>query len=243
MIDSSGSKIGDSVITGNETYNFKILIIGEEGVGKTSLKIRYTEDKFDPSISANTFLDFKTKVIQLNQTETAALSIWDTAGSEKFHSIAKSYLNNSQGILLCFDISNRKSFEELNNFWISFIEEYIEVGKQKKEKISLVFLVGNKKDLSDKREISIEEAQRFAETFHGKYYETSSLTGEGIHLLFQEFTLRMVVLLEQNKLNYLNPNDTTKLLGDTYYNSDSESKRRTLIYDKDGGHMDTSRCC
>ena len=141
MIDSSGSKIGDSVITGNETYNFKILIIGEEGVGKTSLKIRYTEDKFDPSISANTFLDFKTKVIQLNQTETAALSIWDTAGSEKFHSIAKSYLNNSQGILLCFDISNRKSFEELNNFWISFIEEYIEVGKQKKEKISLVFLV------------------------------------------------------------------------------------------------------
>lgn len=243
MIDPlSGSRIGDSITASNETYNFKVLIIGEEGVGKTSLKIRYTEDKFDPSISTNTFLDFKTKVIQLNQTETASLSIWDTAGSEKYHSIAKSYLNNSQGMLLCFDISNRKSFEELNNFWITFIEEYIEVGKQKKEKISVVFLVGNKKDLSDKREISVKEARQFAETFHGKYYETSSLTGEGINLLFQEFTLRMVVLLEQNKLNYLNPNDTTKLLGDTYY-SDSDSRRRTLIYDKDGGNIDTSRCC
>ena len=133
--DLSQSHIGDISIIQNETYNFKVLIIGEPGVGKTSLKVRYTENKFDPNMVGTTYLDFKKKIVRINQTETAALSIWDTAGSEKFRSIAKSYLNNSQGILLCFDISNRQSFEELNNFWVNFIEEYIEKFENLKEYI------------------------------------------------------------------------------------------------------------
>ncbi len=239
--DLSQSHIGDISIIQNETYNFKVLIIGEPGVGKTSLKVRYTENKFDPNMVGTTYLDFKKKIVRINQTETAALSIWDTAGSEKFRSIAKSYLNNSQGILLCFDISNRQSFEELNNFWVNFIEEYIEIGKQKKEKISLVYLVGCKKDLGDKREIDFDEAKQFAETFHGKYFEISSLTGEGVEMLFQDFTLKMVVLVEQNKLNYIN-NTSIRISNDCSRDESTIRYSKYGNYDKDGS-VDTSSCC
>ncbi len=131
---------------------YKILVIGEEGVGKTSLKIRYTDKDFNPNTEKNKGIDFKTKKVKLmSSSDYIQLSIWDTACSEKYNSIAKNYLRNAQGILLCFDISNRASFEELNNFWYNLINEYFNLGK-KNHNAWVLFLVGNKFDLSQEDE-------------------------------------------------------------------------------------------
>ena len=101
MVDNSFGDNSDFVNSSfvKTTYQFKLLIIGECNVGKTSLKIRYTENKFDPNVKPNAGIDFKVKTITLGTLETVKLSIWDTAGSEKYRSIANSYFNNAQGIV------------------------------------------------------------------------------------------------------------------------------------------------
>lgn len=187
----------NSQILESAQYQFKVLIIGESGVGKTSIKVRYTDNKFTPDLAANVGVDFKKKAVQISPTEIVKLIIWDTAGSEKYRSLAKSYLNNSQGILLCFDLTNRKSFEELNNFWLNFIKEYIDTGVTKK-KVCIVYLVGNKNDLKN-REVSYEEAKEFSKGFGGEYFETSALTGDGIEDMFFDLAKDMVEKLESNR--------------------------------------------
>ena len=187
------------------TYHFKILILGEAGVGKTSLKVRYTDNKFLSNAKISTAIDFKIKLIHLTESETAKLSIWDTAGSERYRSIANSYLKNAQAILLCFDISDKKSFDELGTFWQSFITEYFSLGKEQ-NKICLVYLVGTKQDLEQQRAVSKDEALNFIKQFeNGEYFETSALTGYNVEEVFQELTLKLIELHEQNKLQYNEP--------------------------------------
>lgn len=238
MVDNSFGDNSDFVNSSfvKTTYQFKLLIIGECNVGKTSLKIRYTENKFDPNVKPNAGIDFKVKTITLGTLETVKLSIWDTAGSEKYRSIANSYFNNAQGILLCFDISNRKSFEELNNFWIEFIHEYLETGTEK-NKVCLVYLIGTKLDLAADRKVNSEEGKELAAKFGGKYYETSSLTGENVNLMFLDFTKELVEKYESIKSSLKN-NDGMRLRKDSFYNKDAVS-----TFSKYHNDSTSSFCC
>ena len=101
--------------------------------------------------------------------------------------------------------------------------------------------VAFKKEKVSKREIDFDEAKQFAETFHGKYFEISSLTGEGVEMLFQDFTLKMVVLVEQNKLNYIN-NTSIRISNDCSRDESTIRYSKYGNYDKDGS-VDTSSCC
>ena len=225
------------------TYQFKILILGEAGVGKTSLKVRYTDNKFLPNTKASTAIDFKIKLIHLTESETAKLSIWDTAGSERYRSIANSYLKNAQAILLCFDISDKTSFDELGLFWQSFIKEYFSLGKEQ-NKICLVYLVGTKQDLEQQRAVSKEEALTFIKQFeNGEYFETSSLTGYNVEEVFQELTLKLIDLHEQNKLQYNEPTNRGVHLSEASSSGYEESYYSKYSYAEHQSHSSGSFCC
>ena len=161
-------------------YIIKILTLGDTTVGKTSIVLRYSEDKFHVSNNLATIgIDFKIK--QINRGgESIKVSIYDTAGQERYQNIIKHYYRGANGILLTFDISNRSTFEKLN-FWLKDL-------KENSDNINELFicLIGNKIDKENKREVSKEEANKYAKENNFQYFEVSAKTGQGIKSLFDE---------------------------------------------------------
>ena len=149
----------------------KLLTLGNSCVGKSSIVIRYTENKFYSSYLTTIGVDFLRKVITVGDKEVN-LQIWDSAGQEKYNSISKQYYNKADGIILVFDLNNRTTFDGMMN-WLDEIEASSAKG------IPIV-IVGNKCDLTT-REISSDEAYEFAETKNIPYFETSALSGHNVN--------------------------------------------------------------
>lgn len=158
-------------------YIIKILTLGETEVGKTSIVLRYSDDKFQDSKIATIGIDFKIKIIKKGK-EKIKVSIYDTAGQERFQNIVKHYYRGANGVLLIYDITKRKTFEKLN-FWINDL-------KENSDDNLFVYLIGNKNDLEENREVSYKEASEFAKEKNFPYIEVSAKTGNNIHKLFDE---------------------------------------------------------
>lgn len=146
-------------------YTFKILTIGESGVGKTSVLLRYTEAKFNKHHLTTIGIDFKSKTINLHQ-KSIKLKIWDTAGQERFRNITQQYYKGADGIVLVYDVTSRESFDKVTD-WMKQINLYTQ-----RDKIGLV-LLGNKVD-SEQREVKSTEGMSIAKEFGIKYFETSA---------------------------------------------------------------------
>ena len=157
-------------------YIIKILTLGDTMVGKSSIVVRFSDNKFDDNIFSTIGIDFKTKFMKMGDSMVKVL-IWDTAGQEKFQNIAKNYYKGANGVLLVYDISNRKSFERVG-FWLKELKE-----NNKLDDLYL-YLVGNKKDLEEKRMISTDEGKKFAEDNNIHFIEVSAKTGEGVREVF-----------------------------------------------------------
>ena len=157
-------------------YIIKILTLGDTMVGKSSIVLRFSEDKFDDNQFATIGIDFKTKYIKIGDSSVKVL-IWDTAGQEKFQNIAKQYYKGANGVLLIYDISSRKSFERIN-FWLKELKENNRIDEL------FICLVGNKIDLEEKRVISKEEGENYAKENNISFFEVSARTGKGINDLF-----------------------------------------------------------
>ena len=133
MLDSSTlSKDGrdsyriSQTLTDDLYPSYKILVIGDANTGKTSLIRRYVSNEFLEDNESTIGLDFQSKKVQIAPNDKIILKIWDTAGSEKFNSIAQNYFTNSDGIILCFDNANKTSFDNLDG-WINYINKYVEI--------------------------------------------------------------------------------------------------------------------
>ena len=157
-------------------YIIKILTLGDTTVGKSSIVLRFSDDVFDDTIFSTIGIDLKTKFMKVKDS-TVKVLIWDTAGQEKFQNIAKNYYKGANGVLLVYDISNRKSFERVG-FWLKELKE-----NNKLDDLYL-YLVGNKKDLEEKRMISTDEGKKFAEDNNIHFIEVSAKTGEGVREVF-----------------------------------------------------------
>ena len=142
----------------------RLSIIGDSKTGKTSIINRYLGQEFSIDMISNIGIDKQEVIKKMKDGNEMKIIIWDTAGQERFHSIAISSVKNSQGIILVFDITNRKSFEDLN-MWIDDINNAT-------DKVSII-LFGNKCDLQN-RKISKEEAEKFAKKNNIPYIETSA---------------------------------------------------------------------
>ena len=157
-------------------YIIKLLTLGDTTVGKSSIVLRFSDDQFDDTIFSTIGIDFKTKFMKVKDS-TVKVLIWDTAGQEKFQNVAKSYYKGANGVLLVYDISNRKSFERVE-FWLKELKENNKIDDL------YLYLVGNKKDLEGKRMISTDEGKKFAEDNNINFIEVSAKTGEGVHEVF-----------------------------------------------------------
>jgi len=134
-------------------------------VGKTCLLLRYANDTFSPTFITTIGIDFKIKNIEV-EGKRIKLQIWDTAGQERFRTITTSYFRGAQGILLAYDVTDRRSFESIRN-WISQINQHADVHVNK-------ILVGNKCDMLDEKVVSTEEGQKLANEFGVEFVEVSA---------------------------------------------------------------------
>jgi small GTP-binding protein len=153
---------------------FKILVLGESGVGKTSLLMRYCDDDFSNNHLPTIGIDFKIKNISLND-KIYKLQIWDTAGQERFRVITKTYYRAACGIMLTYDVTDENSFNKIR-LWMKQIEENAPKSVSK-------ILVGNKSD-STERKISFEEGKVIANSYHMNFFETSAKTKYNVNEAF-----------------------------------------------------------
>ena len=159
---------------------FKIVLIGDSSVGKTNILSKYLTDEFDPDSKATVGVEFGTKNFKI-ENNIVKVQIWDTAGQERYRSITNAYYKGAKGSLLVYDITNKKSFENLDK-WISDLKTNGD------DKLSII-LLGNKSDLEDKRVISIEEGKNKAEFYKFAFMETSALNGSNIEKAFNELIM------------------------------------------------------
>ena len=159
-------------------YLFKLLLIGNSAVGKSSLLLRFSDNIFNESFLPTIGVDFKIRTFDLN-TKTVKLQIWDTAGQERFKTITSSYYKGAHGIILVYDITDRQSFKDIEN-WLAEVERHANENVVK-------LLVGNKCDLESARQVSTEEGKEFAESLGIKFLETSAKETTNVDKAF--FTL------------------------------------------------------
>ena len=157
----------------------KLVLIGESGVGKTSIISRYTNNTFDPQVLTSSSAQFLTKTIELNKDTSIKFDIWDTAGQEKLKSLAKIFYKDAKVIILVYDITNKNSFESLKNFWYKEIMD---------NTISDVILaiVGNKSDLYENEQVTDDEGKAYAKEKNAIFKSTSALSNRGIDSLFTD---------------------------------------------------------
>jgi len=153
----------------------KLLMIGDSGVGKTCLLLRYANDSFSPTFITTIGIDFKIKNIEIDD-KRIKLQIWDTAGQERFRTITTSYFRGAQGIVLVYDVTDRRSFESIRN-WISQIQQHADVHVNK-------ILVGNKSDMLDGKVVSSEEGQKLANEFKMEFWEASAKNDVNVEKTF-----------------------------------------------------------
>ena len=172
-----------ATLSGHYDHIFKILLIGDAGVGKSSILLRFTDDAFEEQMASTIGVDFRVKTMTIGG-KTAKLTIWDTAGQERFRTLTSSYYRGCHGIILCFDVNERSTFENLQR-WLEELELYATTQHAAK------LLVGNKIDLKQ-REVSVEEATTFARKQAMMYIEASAKTRAGIQQSFEEVVQKIL---------------------------------------------------
>ena len=181
--------MNDYISEGNYNYLLKFIIIGDAAVGKSNLLVRYTSGQFKEEYQLTIGVEFGSNNVIISDN-TYRIQIWDTAGQENFRSITRSYYKNTACAIIVYEISNKKSFENIS----SWIEEC----KNTAPKSILMVLVGNKCDL-DNREVTEEEGREFAEKNGMLFFETSAKTGKNVEELFKQ---SVKVIDQKIKENY-----------------------------------------
>ncbi len=170
-VDSESAK-------GIEGYNFKIVVCGDPSVGKTSTILKFTDNAFMRTYIPTLGVSISEKILQMQKLHIN-LIVWDIAGQSKFEIMRRHFYNGTEGVILIFDLTNRKTFDSLPG-WCKDLENNI-FPKQKK---LVGFILGNKEDLVAERKVSVEEAKKIANQFNLEYIETSAKTGKNVEESF-----------------------------------------------------------
>jgi len=156
-------------------YLFKLVLIGDSGVGKSCLLLRFADDNFTDSYISTIGVDFRFRTVTID-SKVVKLQIWDTAGQERFRTITSAYYRGADGIIMVYDVTSAESFDHVEE-WLSEVDRYANENTVK-------LLVGNKADLVEKREVSEETAQRFADKLNISFLETSAKTATNVEAAF-----------------------------------------------------------
>ncbi|KRX75133.1 Ras-related protein Rab-4B [Trichinella sp. T6] len=173
-------------------YLFKFLIIGNSGTGKSCVLHQFLENKFKQDTAHTIGIEFGSKVVKI-QDRSIKLQVWDTAGQERFRSLTKNYYNGAACALLVYDITCRQSFNA--------IAQWLSDARSLASPQIIVILIGNKKDLEDRREVTFMEGSQFAQENGMLFLETSALTGENIEETFLRCARSILTKIESGELD------------------------------------------
>ena len=176
---------------------FKIILLGDSGVGKTAIINRYCKSLFTDNLEPTVGMNFQQKFIEING-DTIKLAIWDTAGQEKFRTLTRQFYRNVDGAILVYDITEKNTLENLENIWIPELISSVSSSVQ-------MILVGNKSDLKDDPEyssniISTEEGMNCARKNATLFVEASAKSSEGVKNAFEELVLRLIQMPRGEKV-------------------------------------------
>lgn len=195
-LDNSGNitnpNIPHEVYSNRTIYQFKIILIGDMSVGKTSLVNRFMGFEFSENYTCTISADFKIKSLSIDPSTGAELTVWDTCGQEKYRSITRQYFKDVHGIVLVYDVHNDNSFNGLSS-WLD------EIKNNCNKDVSIV-LVGNKIDLDD-RKILKEQGNDFASKNGMMYVETSSKEGININSPFEKLAIEIIKKIKEKQDN------------------------------------------
>ncbi|KAG1790985.1 P-loop containing nucleoside triphosphate hydrolase protein [Suillus fuscotomentosus] len=161
--------------TSEYDYLFKLLLIGDSGVGKSCLLLRFADDTYTESYISTIGVDFKIRTIEL-EGKTVKLQIWDTAGQERFRTITSSYYRGAHGIIVVYDVTDNDTFTNVKQ-WLQEIDRYASEGVNK-------LLVGNKSDLTSKKVVEYSVAKEFADQLNIPFLETSAKNATNVEQSF-----------------------------------------------------------
>lgn len=154
---------------------FKILLIGNSGVGKTSFLLQYCEGKFNPAFVSTVGIDFKVKTVKVKD-KRIKLQVWDTAGQERYKIITTQYYRHAMGFLVMYDITNETSFLDIRN-WLSQVQQHSFGNAQ-------ILIVANKSDLEDQRAVPTQRGKDLANELGYEFFEASAKTAESVQSTF-----------------------------------------------------------
>ena len=177
------------------TYDERIqlIMVGESGVGKTSLIRRYTNNIFNTNHLETIGIEFFNKEERIND-QIIQIKLWDTAGQEIFHSRTKNFYRKADGIIIVYDITNKESFERIQD-WVKSVYDNTDTYKE----IQMI-IVGNKIDLEERREVSKQEGLKIGKYFEIDFFEASAKNAEGV----RNFMIKIIEDVLNNKVNNRN---------------------------------------
>ena len=202
-------------------YLMKVIIIGDSGVGKSNMLLRYSEGKFVENYMMTIGINYVYKVVEIEGAKIK-LQIWDTAGQDKYKTITKNYYRNSQGVIIVFGIDSRDSFYSVSKVchyqgnWIEDLSDTMGDSTQ-------VMIVGNKSDLDEKREVTREEAEDLAKHCDMPYMECTANSGQSVADVFG----RLAQTMKQKIID----------------NSEGESQPSNPLGSNQAGNSSNSKCC
>ena len=167
-----------------EIFEYKIILVGDPGVGKTSIMTKFVSNEFQNTYLSTIGVEFKSKEIHINNNTCARLKIWDTCGQEKFRAITRQYFKNSEGVFVVFDLTNKETIKKLD-IWMKDIKDNI-------DNDYFIFLIGNKSDVKERDLTIAEEAKQFAINKKINQYEVSAKTGSGIYNIFEKMASKLI---------------------------------------------------
>ena len=199
--------------------SLKLVLIGNMGVGKTSILTKYCDDKFSENIISTSGIEFKTKTIHKNGYKVK-MQIWDTSGQERFRSITPNYFRSSDALLFVFDITNEESFKA--------IQDFINLSEGHSHKNLIKILIGNKIDQEEKRKIKTDEIASFVKQYNfNEFFETSAMKGDKINDIFE----RIADL------------STKERSEDETLNSEKTEKHKLIGHEVKEANKNNGKCC
>jgi len=176
------------------SFEAKIVVLGQQGVGKSSVIVRYLEGTFSKNLNPTIGASFFTCKTVLDDYRIK-LQIWDTAGQERFRAMAPLYYRTANAAFIMYDITSEESFQDVKN-WVKEL-------RRNSDRKTAICIMGNKADLHLEREVDTEVAKNYAASIHASHFETSAATGKGISAGFCQISRQLIANFEESKNDFM----------------------------------------
>ncbi|XP_022943001.1 ras-related protein RABA2a-like [Cucurbita moschata] len=198
-------------------YLFKVVLIGDSGVGKSNLLSRFTRNEFCLESKSTIGVEFATRTLQV-EGRTVKAQIWDTAGQERYRAITSAYYRGALGALLVYDVTKPMTFDNVNR-WLKELRDHADSN-------IVIMLIGNKTDLKHLRAVATEDAQSYAEKEGLSFIETSALEATNVEKAFQTILSEIYRIISKKSLNSDEPATANIKEGKTIVVGESEDNSK-----------------